>query len=173
MSTRIVFRSLAVASCGFVFVVSALSATSSGASTNWMVVGLSGSSGMEQSQPAITTATTNPSSFTAACVSSTKEDATLTWTSAGAGVTGYEVYVSSTINGTFALDVTQPSGTALTVTETYTGSPGNLFYRLEAASVNWAFPGTNVTNARVVAVLGTIGGYLTMAHSGTKCTETA
>jgi hypothetical protein len=172
MSTRIVFRSLAVASCGLVFVVSALSATSSGASTNWMVVGLSGSSGMEQSQPAITTATTNPSSFTAACVSSTKEDATLTWTSAGAGVTGYAVYVSSTVNGTFALDATQPSGTALTVTETYTTS-GVKFYRMEAASVNWAFPGTNVTNARVVAVLGTIGGYLTMAHSGTKCTETA
>jgi hypothetical protein len=173
MSTRIVFRSLAVASCGVALSVSVLSATTAGASTNWMIPLLGGPHGVASSQPAITTSTGNPSSFTAACVASNKEDATLTWTSAGAGVTGYAIYVSSTVNGTFALDATQPSGTALTVTETYTGSPGNLFYRLEAASVNWAFPGTNVTNARVVAVLGTIGGYLTMAHSGTKCTDTA
>jgi hypothetical protein len=171
MSTRIVFRSLAILSCGVALTVSVLSATTAGASTNWMVTLFASPRGVASSQPAITTSTGNPSSFTAACVASNKEDATLTWTSAGAGVTGYEVYVSSTLNGTFALDTTQPSGTALTVTEAYTTS-GVKFYRLEAASVNWAFPGTNVTNARVVAVLGTIGGYLTMSHSGTKCIAT-
>jgi hypothetical protein len=98
----------------------------------------------------------------------------LTWTSAGAAVTGYEVFVSSTSSGTYALDTTQPSGTALTVTETYSSSTtGKKYYRLEAQSLNWSFPGTTVTNAREAAVGGTNGGYLTMASSGTECAATA
>jgi hypothetical protein len=80
--------------------------------------------------------------------------------------------VSATVNGSFALDLTQPSGTALSVTETYTSSSANKFYRLEAKSVNWAFPGTTITNARQASVAGTNGGYLTMQSSGTKCTAT-
>jgi hypothetical protein len=98
----------------------------------------------------------------------------LTWSTAGSAVTGYEIFVSSTVSGTFALDTTQPSGTALTVTETYSSSTaGKKFYRLEAESVNWSFPGTNITNAREASAVSTLGGYLTMASSGTECAATA
>lgn len=142
------------------------------AATSW-VPGLGSSShGEGRAQPAITTATGNPSTFSAACASS-GESAVLTWTSAGSGVTGYQVLVSSTVSGTFSVDATQPTGTALTVTETYTTNSGNKFYRLEAKSANWAFPGATITYARQAAVLGTNGGYLTMATSGTRCTATA
>ena len=77
------------------------------------------------------------------------------------------------MNGIFALDTTQPSGVVLTVTETYTASTGNKFYRLEAKSASWPFPGTTITNAREASVLAAIGGWVTMASSGTKCTATA
>jgi hypothetical protein len=143
------------------------------AATNWLPSLASGSKAEGHAQPAITTATGNPSSFSAACVSSSSESAVLTWTSAGAGVTGYEVLVSSSVNGTFSVDATQPSGTTLTVTETYTSATGKKFYRLEAKSANWPFPGTSITNAREATVLGTLGGYLTIASSGTECAATA
>jgi hypothetical protein len=54
-----------------------------------------------------------------------------------------------------------------------TGATGNKFYRLEAASLNWAFPGTTITNARQASVSGTNGGYLTVASTGTLCRATA
>jgi hypothetical protein len=143
------------------------------AATSWLPLLAAGSHGEGQARPAITSATGNPVTFTAGCANATSESATLNWTTAGTGVTGYAVYVSSTVNGTFALDVTQPVGTALTVTETYTAATGNKFYRLEAKSANWPFPGTTITNARQAAVGGTNGGFLTMASSGTRCTATA
>ncbi len=72
------------------------------------------------------------------------------------------------------LDATQPSGTALTVTESYSSSStGKKYYRLEAKSLNWPFPGTTITNAREASVAGTNGGYLTMASSGTECAASA
>jgi hypothetical protein len=81
--------------------------------------------------------------------------------------------VSATVNGTFAVDATQPLGTALTITETYTSSSnGNKYYRLEAKSTNWTFPGLTITDARQAAVAGTNGGFLTMASSGTNCVAT-
>jgi hypothetical protein len=81
--------------------------------------------------------------------------------------------VSATVNGSFVVDATQPVSTALTVTESYSSSStGNKFYRLEAKSTYWAFPGTTITNARQASVAGTGGGYLTMASTGTKCTAT-
>jgi hypothetical protein len=141
------------------------------AASNWLTALVGGSKGEGQSRTTITTALSNPVTFSAAC-SGSLEAAVLTWTSAGTGVTGYEVLVSATVNGTFALDVTQPSGTALTITETYSSSSANKFYRLEAKSVNWAFPGTTITNARQAAVAGTNGGFLTMQNSGTKCVAT-
>lgn len=144
-----------------------------GAATNWLTSLSANSHGQGRAQPAITSATGNPVTFTAACVSSSSESALLNWTSAGSGVTGYEVLVSSTVNGVFAVDTTQPAGTALTVTETYTTSTGNKFYRLEAKSTNWPFPGTTITNARQAAVSGTNGGFLTIASSGAKCKATA
>ncbi len=144
-----------------------------GAATNWLSSLTANSHGEGHAQPAITSATGNPVTFTAACVSSSSESAVLTWTTAGSGVTGYEVLVSSTVNGTFTVETTQPLGTALTVTETYTSSTGNKFYRLEAKSANWAFPGTTITNARQAAVSGTNGGFLTISSTGTKCTATA
>ena len=149
-----------------------LSLTAVGAATNWKPLLVALSKGEAQARPAITTATTNPVTFSAAC-NGTLESAVLTWTTAGKAVTGYEVLVSSTINGTFALDTTQPVGTALTVTETYTAATGNKFYRLEAKSASWPFPGTTITNAREASVLSTLGGFVTMASSGTLCTATA
>jgi hypothetical protein len=165
--TRVVTRLVAMV---VVLTVGGLSLV--GAATNWVPSLSAGSKGQSAARPAITTATGNPATFTAACVNSTTESAVLTWTSAGSAVTGYQVLVSATVNGTFALDVTQPSGTALTVTETYTSAIGNKFYRLEAKSLNWPFPGTTITNARQASVLGTNGGRLTMASSGTRCTAT-
>ncbi len=141
------------------------------AATNWLASLAGGSKGEAQARPAITSATGNPVTFTAACKSSSSEVAVLTWTTAGSAVTGYEVWVSSTANGTYALDTTQPSGTALTVNETYTSGTGNKYYRLEAKSSNWIFPGSTITNAREASVSGTNGGYLTIASS--KCTAVA
>jgi hypothetical protein len=145
-----------------------------GAVTNWISPLKTGSKGEGAARPAITSASANPTSFNAACTSSSSESAVLTWSSAGSGVTGYEIFVSSTLAGTFALDTTQPSGTALTATETYSSSTtGKKFYRLEAESVNWSFPGTTITNAREASAVSTLGGYLTMASSGTECAATA
>lgn len=142
------------------------------AASGWIASLGPGASAQAQAQPAVTTATTNPLTFSAACNGSS-ESASLSWSSAGSAVTGYAVYVSSSATSGFALDTTQPSGTALSVTETYTTSTGKKYYRLEAKTANWAFPGTTITNAREAAVGGTNGGYLTMASSGTKCTATA
>jgi hypothetical protein len=142
------------------------------AASSWIGTLAVGSKGEAQSQKAITTPTGNPVTFSAACAVS-GESAVLTWTSAGTGATGYNVYVSATVNGVFAAVATQPVGLALTVTETYTAaSNGKKFYRLEAKSANWAFPGTTITNARQAAVGGTNGGFLTMASSGTLCVAT-
>ncbi len=143
------------------------------ATSSWFDSLASGSHGQAQARPAITTATSWPASFSAAC-NGTSESAVLSWSSAGGAVTAYAVYVSSSATSGFALDATQPSGTALTITETYSSSTtGKKYYRLEAESTNWAFPGTTITNAREDSVGGTNGGYLTMASSGTKCTATA
>lgn len=146
-----------------------------GAATNWIPTLKSGSKGEGLARPAITSATGNPVTFSAACSSSTSEVAVLTWTTAGSAVTGYEIFVSSTATGTYALDGTQPSGTALTVDETYTSSTtGKKYYRLEAESANWAFPGAaGYANGREASVAGTNGGYLTMSSSGTECAATA
>jgi hypothetical protein len=163
---------LVVALCEAVVVFGSPNMSFAGAVTKWTISLATGSKAESQAQPAITTAASNPVTFTAACVNATSEQAVLVWTSAGTAVTGYAVYVSATVNGTFALDTTQPTGTALTVTETYT-TAAKKFYRLEAKSANWAFPGTTITNAREVSVAGTIGGYLTMAKTGTECTATA
>lgn len=145
-----------------------------GAVTNWIPTLVTGSKGEGAARPAVTSVTANPTTFSAACASSSSESAVLTWTSPGSAVTGYEVFVSSTSSGTYALDATQPSGTALTVTESYSSSTtGKKYYRLEAKTLNWAFPGTTITNAREASVSGTNGGYLTMASSGTECAATA
>jgi hypothetical protein len=163
----------ALAVCSVMLAAALGNVTPVGAATNWMPSLQSGSKAEGASRPAITTKTGNPVTFSAGCVSSSSESGMLSWTTAGTGVTGYEVLVSSTVSGTFALDATQPSGTALTVTETYTSATGNKFYRLEAASLNWAFPGTTITNARQASVSGTNGGYLTVASTGTLCRATA
>lgn len=141
------------------------------AATNWNSPLNAGSRGEAASRAAITTAYTNPATFSAACGSG--EAGVLNWTSAGPAVTGYSVYESSTVNGTFALATSQPAGVALTVTETYSAATGNKFYRLEAMSSGWPFPGTTITNARQASVLGTVGGWLTMASTGgTRCSAT-
>jgi hypothetical protein len=158
--------------CGAVVLFGPSNLSFASAATKWLVSLTAGSNGESHAQPAITTATGNPVTFTAACMNATSEKAVLTWTNASAAVTGYAVYVSATAGGTYALDVSQPAGTALTVTEAYT-TAGNKYYRLEAKSVNWAFPGTTITNAREASVSGTNGGYLTMATTATKCTATA
>jgi hypothetical protein len=145
-----------------------------GAVTNWIPTLTTGSKGEGDARPAVTSVTANPTTFSAACTSSSSESAVLTWSSAGSAVTGYEIFVSSTSSGTYALDATQPSGTALTVSETYTSSTtGKKYYRLEAKTLNWPFPGTTITNAREASVSGTNGGFLTMASSGTECAATA
>jgi hypothetical protein len=163
-----------VAICGAGVLFGPSNLSFAGAATKWLVSLASGSKGESYSQPAITTVTGNPVTFTAACKNATSEKAVLTWTKASTGtaVTGYAVYVSATAGGTYVLDATQPASTALTVTETYTTSTGDKYYRLEAKSVNWAFPGTTITNAREASVSGTNGGYLTMATTGTKCSAT-
>jgi hypothetical protein len=163
---------LKVALCSLALPVAFAYFTESVAASNWIGTLAAGSKGEGQSRKAITTPTANPATFSAACAAS-GEKAVLTWTTTGAKTTGYEVLVSATVNGAFAIDATQPVGTALTVTETYTASSnGNKFYRLEAKSANWAFPGTTITNARQASVAGTNGGFLTMASSGTSCVAT-
>jgi hypothetical protein len=163
---------LIVTTCGALVLFGPSSLSLASAATNWIVSLATGSKGESQAQPAITTVDGNPATFTAACVNATSEQALLNWTSAGTAVTGYAIYVSATAGGTYALDATQPTGTALTVTETYT-TAGKKYYRLEARSLNWAFPGTTITNAREANVAGTNGGYLTMATTGTECKATA
>jgi hypothetical protein len=170
---RLWARLLVVVLCGAGVFFGLTNLSFASAATNWLTSLAAGSKGEAQARPAITTATGNPVTFTAACQSSSSEVAVLTWTTAGSGVTGYEVWVSSTVNGTFALDATQPVGTALTVNETYTSGTGNKFYRLEAESAHWAFPGPTITNARQAAVSGTNGGHLTISSSGTECTAVA
>jgi hypothetical protein len=148
--------------------------TFAGAVTNWIPTLVTGSKGEGAARAAVTSVTSNPTTFSAACTSSSSESAVLTWSSAGSAVTGYEVLVSSTSSGSYALDATQPTGTALTVTETYSSSTtGKKYYRLEAKTLNWPFPGTTITNAREASVSGTNGGYLTMASTGTECAATA
>lgn len=158
--------------CGAAALFAVTNLSFAGAVTKWVPTLNSGSRGEGAARAAITSATGNPVTFTAACSSSTTETAVLTWTSAGSAVTGYEVLVSASASSGFTVDATQPSGTALTVTETYT-TAGKKYYRLEAESANWSFPGTTITNAREASVSGTNGGYLTMATSGTKCAATA
>lgn len=165
-------RSTVLAVCGAAALFGVTNLSFAGAATKWIPALSSGSRGEGAAQPAITSATGNPVTFTAACSSSSTESAVLTWTSAGSGVTGYEVLVSASASSGFSVDATQPSGTALTVTETYTTS-GKKYYRLEAESANWGFPGTTITNAREASVNGTNGGFLTMATSGTECAATA
>jgi hypothetical protein len=164
-------RLIALCAAAAIFGVTNLSFA--GAVTNWIPTLKTGSKGEGAARPAITSLTTNPATFSAACTSSSSESAVLTWSSAGSAVTGYEIFVSSTSSGSYTLDTTQPSGTALTVTESYTSSTGKKYYRLEAESSNWPFPGTTITNAREASVSGTNGGYLTMASSGTECAPTA
>lgn len=165
---RTVIVTVAVALCG----VTTL--TIAGAATNWIPIVHTGSSGEGAAKLVITSVTGIPTTFTAACSSSSSEIAILTWSSVGIAVTGYEIYVSATSGGTYALSGTQPSGTALTVDETYTSSStGKKYYRLEAETAHWPFPGTTITNAREASVAGTNGGYLTMASSGTECVATA
>lgn len=166
-------RFLLVLLCGAGVVFGFNNLSFAGAATNWLASLAAGSNAEAQARSVITTATGNPSTFTAACKSSSSEVAVLTWTSAGSGVTGYEVWVSSSSGGTYALDTTQPSGTATTVNETYTSSTGSKYYRLEAESSHWTYPGSTITNAREAAVSGTNGGYLVIANSGTKCTAVA
>ncbi|HEV2427321.1 MAG TPA: hypothetical protein VGS61_03765 [Acidimicrobiales bacterium] len=141
--------------------------------TSWTTAVAAGSKAEGAAQPAITSLTGHPTTFTAACVSGS-EAATLSWSSAGTAVTGYEVWVSSSANGTYALATTQPTGTNTTVIETYTSSTsGAKYFRLEAKSANWAYPGSTVTNAREASVAGTNGGFLTMTASSPFCTATA
>ena len=170
---QLVARFLVVVLCGAGVFFGLTNLSFAGAASNWLTSLAAGSKGEAQARPAITTATGNPSTFTAACQSSSSEVAVLTWTSAGSGVTGYEVWVSSTANGTYALDATQPSGVVLTVNETYTSGTGNKYYRLEAESSHWTYPGSTITNAREASVSGTNGGHLTIASSGTECTAVA
>lgn len=153
--------------------IGAMTLTFAGASSNWLPQIQAGSHGEGAARTTITSATANPVTFTALCSSSTSETVALSWSSAGSGVTGYALYVSSSSAGTYALDTTQPSGTAVSVNETYTSSTGKKYYRLEAKSANWAFPGTTITNAREANVAGTNGGYITIASTGTECSATA
>jgi hypothetical protein len=163
-----------VALCAAAAIYGVTSLSFAGAVTNWIPTLRTGSKGEGAARPAITSLTANPTTFGAACTSSSSESAVLTWSTAGTAVTGYEIFVSSTPTGSYALDATQPSGTALTVTETYSSSTsGKKYYRLEAESLNWPFPGTTITNAREASVSDTNGGFLTMASSGTECAATA
>ncbi len=165
-------RGRLIAVCGATALFGLTTLSFAGAVTNWIPTLSSGSKGEGEARSAITSATGNPVTFTAACTSSTTESAVLTWTSGGSAVTGYAVYVSATASGTYALDGTQPSGTALTVNESYTNSTSaKKYYRLEAESADWPFPGTTITYAREASVSGTNGGYLTMSTS--SCTATA
>jgi archaellum component FlaG (FlaF/FlaG flagellin family) len=139
------------------------------ATTNWTTT-LNSGGGAQADAAFVTTATTTPTTFTAACDGSL-EEATLTWT-AVSGATGYQIMVSSTSGGTYAADGTQPSGTALTINETYTSSSnGDKYYRLEAKTSTWtSFPGATIVNAREATEGATLNGFLLMASSGTKCT---
>jgi hypothetical protein len=161
-----------IALCGAAALFGVTNLSFAGAVTKWIPGLNTGSKGEAAAQSAITSKTGNPSTFTAVCSSSTTESAVLTWTSAGAGVTGYEILVSAKLASGYAVDATQPSGTALTVTETYTNTTAvKKYYRLEAESAKWGFPGTTITNAREASVAGKNGGYLTMSSSG--CTATS
>jgi hypothetical protein len=172
MAPRFTTLTLKVVVCAAALTIAISNLSGVGAATNWITALAAGSKGEAQSQIAITTPTGNPVTFNAACAP-VGEKATLTWTTAGAGVTGYEVLVSATAGGVYALATTQPVGLALTVTETYTApTNGTKYYRLEAKSTHWAFPGVTITNAREAAVGGTNGGFLTMASSGTLCVAT-
>ena len=164
-------RGTLAALCGAAALFGATNLSFAGAVTKWIPTLNSGSRGEGAARAAITSLTGNPVTFTAACSSSSTESAVLTWTSAGSAVTGYEVLVSASASSGFSVDATQPSGTALTVTEAYT-TAGKKYYRLEAESANWSFPGTTITNAREASVGGTNGGFLTMATSGTDCSAT-
>jgi len=158
--------------CSIALTVAFVYSSQTVAASNWTVALAGGSYGEGLSSSTITTATSNPVIFSAACAARGRK-AVLTWTTAGVGVTGYEVLVGATVNGAFTVDVKQPIGTALTVTETYKPSAiGQKFYRLEAQSTNWAFPGATTANARQASVAGTNGGYLTMVNARTKCVAT-
>lgn len=174
MSSRLRHRGMVIALCATAALFGVTNFSFAGGVTNWIPTLKTGSKGEGAARPAMTNPTTTPATFSAACTSSSSEGAVLSWTSAGSAVTGYEIYVSATSSGTYALDTTQPSGTALTVNETYSSSTtGKKYYRLEAESLNWPFPGTTITNAREASVGGANGGFLTMASSGTECAATA
>ena len=169
-------RSLVAVTYGAVLCAAIVGLTSVGASTNWLSALAGGSHGEGNSRGVITTATTNPVTFSAACTSpSTLESATLTWTAAGTGLAGYQVWQSSTVNGTYTQAGSTLTGSTLTVNLTYTTSvgtiagTGNKFYRLEAASTNWTYPGASITNAREATEGATLNGFLVMAASGTRC----
>ena len=165
-----------VVTSGAVLCAAIVGLTSVGASTNWLFALAAGSKGEGNSRGVITTATTNPVTFTADCTTpATQESATLTWTAAGTGLAGYQVWQSSTANGTYTQAGSTLSGSTLTVVLTYTTTKGtidgtgNKFYRLEAASTNWTYPGATITNAREATEGATLNGFLVMASSGTRC----
>jgi hypothetical protein len=176
MRWRLRTRSLVIVTTCAVVVAVVSGFTSVGAATNWLSSLVGGSKGEGASRSVITTATTNPVTFTAACTSpSTAESAKLTWTAAGSSLSGYQVWQSTTANGTYTQAGSTLTGATLTVTLTYTsaantiGGTGNKYYRLEAASTNWTYSGATITNAREATEGATLNGFLVMASSGTQC----
>jgi hypothetical protein len=169
MVPRLLARSLAAALIGILLPLGSTVVSSVGAATSWLNTLATGSDGEGASTNALTTATTRPATFTVTCLSPTAETATLTWTTAGAGATGYAIYSSTSLAGPYALATKQPAGTALTISETYTTTTDE-YYRLEAKSTHWAFPGTTITNAREATVGSTLNGYLAMTKGPATCT---
>ncbi len=111
--------------------------------------------------------TTKPpatSSLTAACKNSTSEVAVVSWT-AVTNATSYVVEQATSSTGTYSAAGTQPSGTAITDSITYT-TKVTYYYKLYAyIGTNWQ--GTLSANAKVGS---TTPGYLVFNTSGTRCT---
>ncbi len=103
-------------------------------------------------------------SITAACKNSTSEVAVVSWT-AVTNATSYVVEQAMTSGGTYSAAGTQPSGTAVTDSITYTTSV-TYYYKVYAyIGTNWQ--GTLSANAKVGS---TTPGFLVFNTSGTRCT---
>ena len=86
---RFTSRTTMITAAGAVLIAGLLSLTYVGASTHWIPLLSALSKAEAAARPAITTAATNPVTFSAAC-NGALESAVLTWTTAGIAVTGYE-----------------------------------------------------------------------------------
>ncbi|MGD0321162.1 MAG: hypothetical protein ABSC00_06100 [Acidimicrobiales bacterium] len=138
-----------------------LPTTAAAAATAWTT---NMSASTHQGEAHSTTKPPATSSLTAACQNSTSEVAVVSW-SAVTNATSYKVEQATTSSGTYSAAGTQPSGTALTDSITYTTNV-TYYYKLYAyIGTNWQ--GTLSANAKVGS---TTPGFLVFQTSGTMCT---